>query len=93
MTENRRAISFHGIVVNDDARRFDAYAWAEKGAHRATQYSAESRPLARRRGETAPLYAALLPLAALGLGLYSRVVLAELAARWYRAPFTAEGFA
>ena len=45
-------------------------------------------------GESAPLYAALLLLAALGLGLYSCVVLAELGAqRWYGAPFTAEGFA
>ena len=44
-------------------------------------------------GESAPLYAALLLLAVLGLALYSCVVLAELAAqRWYGAPFTAEGF-
>ena len=45
-------------------------------------------------GESAPLYAALLLLAALGIGLYGCVVLAELLAqRWYGAPFVSEGFA
>ena len=45
-------------------------------------------------GESAPLYAALLLLAALGLGLYSCVLFAELAVqRWYGAPFVSEGFA
>jgi NitT/TauT family transport system permease protein len=45
-------------------------------------------------GESAPLYAALLLLATLGLVLYSCVLLAEIAAqRWYGAPFASEGFA
>jgi NitT/TauT family transport system permease protein len=45
-------------------------------------------------GDSAPLYAALILLAALGLALYSGVLLAELAAqRWYGAPFVSEGFA
>jgi NitT/TauT family transport system permease protein len=44
-------------------------------------------------GESAPLYAALLLLAILGIGLYACVVLAEMAAqRWYGAPFVSEGF-
>lgn len=45
-------------------------------------------------GESAPLYAALFLLATMGLGLYSCVLLAELAVqRWYGAPFASEGFA
>lgn len=45
-------------------------------------------------GESAPLYAALLLLAILGIGLYACVVLAEMVAqRWYGAPFVSEGFA
>jgi NitT/TauT family transport system permease protein len=45
-------------------------------------------------GESAPLYAALLLLAILGIGLYACVLLAEMAAkRWYRAPFVSDGFA
>jgi len=45
-------------------------------------------------GESAPVYAALFLLAALGLSLYSSVLLAELAVqRWYGAPFVSEGFA
>lgn len=45
-------------------------------------------------GESAPLYAALLLLASLGVGLYTCVLLAELAVqRWYGAPFVSEGFA
>lgn len=45
-------------------------------------------------GESAPLYAALFLLAALGLALYSCVLLAELAVqKWYGAPFVSEGFA
>ncbi|MGH6683945.1 MAG: ABC transporter permease [Pseudolabrys sp.] len=44
-------------------------------------------------GESAPLYAALLLLAILGIGLYACVLLAEMAAqRWYGAPFVSEGF-
>jgi NitT/TauT family transport system permease protein len=45
-------------------------------------------------GESAPLYAALLLLAILGIGLYGCVVAAEMVAqRWYGAPFVSEGFA
>lgn len=45
-------------------------------------------------GESAPLYAALILLAALGVSLYGCVVLAEIAAqRWYGTPFVSEGFA
>ena len=45
-------------------------------------------------GESAPLYAALLILATMGLGLYSCLLLVEVAVqRWYGAPFSSEGFA
>ena len=45
-------------------------------------------------GESAPLYAALLILATMGLGLYSCLLLIEVAVqRWYGAPFSSEGFA
>ena len=50
--------------------------------------------LAIALGLPAPLYAALLLLAILGVGLYACVLLAEMAAqRWYGAPFVSDGFA
>jgi hypothetical protein len=49
---------------------------------------------ASSEGESPPLYAALLILATMGLGLYSCLLLVEVAVqRWYGAPLSSEGFA
>ncbi|MEA2962255.1 MAG: NitT/TauT family transport system permease protein [Alphaproteobacteria bacterium] len=49
---------------------------------------------ASSEGESPPLYAVLLILATMGLGLYSCLLLVEVAVqRWYGAPLSSEGFA
>lgn len=74
------AMSMIGIIVGE-------FISAQQGLGYVIMFASSA-------GESAPLYAALLLLAMLGVGLYSCVLLMEVAAeQWYGAPFVSEGFA
>ena len=74
------AMSMIGIIVGE-------FISAQEGLGYVIMFASSA-------GDSTPLYAALFLLAALGIGLYACVLLAEAAAqRWYGAPFVSEGFA